>query len=921
MIFPEDFFRWLVIFFVRPQRQKVSLFVSRLFKQEKIGKALTRIALAVALSMLPAGLSSADQPREQDFNIPQQSVQTALDSLATQANVFLLFPFDQVIAIDANAVQGTYSIQQALDILLQNTGLTGDLTEGGVIAISQTGEIASATENNGKGKRMNTNKRKNLLATFVALFAAGATTQGAMAQTESETAQSKIDEIIVTATRRAESLNDTAISIAAIGGEEIARRNLSEMNDYLRTVPGVNFIELGAGSNAVITRGIGISPQLEGDTSSPTTGIYFGEVPLAGLGALGGSSDLKMIDLERVEVLRGPQGTLFGSGALAGAVRYIPNPPSLNELEGNLKTSYSNTEKKGAGNTKVEGMVNIPIIEDMLALRAVAYRHDTSGYINNVAGTTLANNGTVFPGLAATDAVTAFGGAELYQNEKDLGNVTHTGGRISTLWRPTEALSVVLRHVYQEAKQQGQPYVELTTGRDYEQITLQFGDGEGVAGEESGHKNETNITSLDMEYDLGWVNLLSSSSWISQDGGRNRDESAFGGFPAPQLVLSAADVFSEELRLTSQLDGPFQYVAGAYYEEIETNTSVMTWASTDELQTFFGSPFGSSRLLDITLQDKDTDQLAFFGELSYDINERLEVTLGARRFDYKRFVHNVGEGILGNFDIPREVEESGTNFKANLSYKPNEETLIYTQWAEGFRLGSTVFPPPPACDANNDGILDGANVPILDGFDADNTENFELGAKFTLLNNRLRVNGAIYRIKWQDIPVFVQGVCGAGVTANAGESRSQGFELETIYQFNQNLRVSLEGAYTNAKLTEDAPGIGGKNGDRLPSSPEYSINLGLQYEFELGGYASYVGGDYAYVGEFFNGLAETGVKLGDYGQLNMSAGVTFNSLNIEFFGHNLTDENALTYADIVVFDDRAYQLKPRTIGLNVGYRF
>ena len=183
------------------------------------------------------------------------------------------------------------------------------------------------------------------------------------------------------------------------------------------------------------------------------------------------------------------------------------------------------------------------------------------------------------------------------------------------------------------------------------------------------------------------------------------------------------------------------------------------------------------------------------------------------------------------------------------------------------------------------------------------------------------MNAAVYRIDWQDIPVAVLGTCGSGTLANASESRSQGFELEAIYQFNQNFRVSFGGAYTNAELTEDASGIGAVSGDRLPSSPEYSVNLGLQYEFELAGHASYVGGDYAYVNEFFNRVGETGVRVGDYGQLNMSAGVIFNDFNIELFVHNLTGEDALTYADVIVFDDRAYQLRPRTIGLNVGYQF
>ena len=270
MHFPEDFFRWLVIFSVRAQQQKKPLFVGTLLNREKIGKALTRIALAVALSIMPVSLSTADQPREHNFNIPQQSVQTALTSLANQANVYLLFPYDQVIAVNANAVQGTYSVQQALNMLLHNTGLSGDLTEGGVLAISRAGANASATENHGKGKSMNitnSSKRKTLLAGLVGLFAAGGMTQAVAQGGEAATGQSAIDEIIVTANKREQKLSDARMSIAAIGGEEISRRNISGMQDYLSALPSVNMLDQGPGYNFLVVRGIAVSPEGEGGTS------------------------------------------------------------------------------------------------------------------------------------------------------------------------------------------------------------------------------------------------------------------------------------------------------------------------------------------------------------------------------------------------------------------------------------------------------------------------------------------------------------------------------------------------------------------------------------------------------------------------------------------------------------------------------
>ena len=175
---------------------------------------------------------------------------------------------------------------------------------------------------------------------------------------------------------------------------------------------------------------------------------------------------------------------------------------------------------------------------------------------------------------------------------------------------------------------------------------------------------------------------------------------------------------------------------------------------------------------------------------------------------------------------------------------------------------------------------------------------------------------------WNDLPVSVNTlVCPETVRVNAGSARSQGFEIESTYQFNESLRLSLGGAYANVELTEDAPELSALSGDRLPNSPDYSANLGLMYDFELGGHASYVRGDYAYVGGFYNQIGEIGEKAGDYGQLNMSAGIALNQFNIELFANNLSNEDALTSVTTLFPDTRAYRLRPRTIGMNVNYQF
>ncbi|MDA9296188.1 TonB-dependent receptor [Porticoccaceae bacterium] len=877
------------------------------------------------------------------LNLPEQTVAAALNSLSEQTDIQVLFPYDIAKSHSISPVNGRYTIQQALEIMLQNTGLYGGFTNSGIISISQAG-INSGTNQNGKGKSMNIKHRISLLATLVGLFAAGgaatATAQDEMQ--ESARAQGVLDEIIVTSTRREQNLNDTALSVAAFSGEDIARRNLAEMNDYLRTVPGVSFVDIAVGQNGVVTRGIGIDPQNEGGVSSATTGVYFGEVSIAALSTQGGSADIRMVDLERVEVLRGPQGTLFGSGSLAGAVRNIPNTPKLDELGGNLKTTFSNTNGFGGDNSKLEGVINFPVIEDVLAIRAVAYHHDTSGYIKNVAGTQLATNGLVFPSETAQQSIARNGPAlaDMLKNQNDVGAATFDGARISALWKPTDELSVTLMHLYQEGEQIGRPYVELIDGiGDYAQVDFQFS-GE-LAHLEPKMLERINLTNLMIEYDLGWGNILSSTAWFDNTGANYLDQSGFVGQAFFAAFGESNKQFSQELRLVSQLDGPIQYTAGIYYEDRSTGEIFgKGWAGTNEvyntLLTAFqlpAQPFPGSLQMYNFIFDESAEQLAFYGEVSYAFTEQLELTLGVRRFDYERINSSNGDGIFTT-DTVDKTDHQDSNFKVNLSYTPNDNALIYAQWAEGFRLGNTnPFINRVTCDANNDGILDGSNAPIRDGFESDSMENFELGMKLTLLDNRLQVNAAIYRMNWEGIPLTARGgalpgqaqTCFQYLTVNAGEARSQGFELETIYQISENLRATFGGAYTNAELTADAPELGGFDGDRLPSSPEYTVNAGLQYDFELGGHPTYISGDYAYVGEFYNRLGEDrnprSYSLGDYAEVSLSAGIIYEQFNIELFARNLTDEDALTHADTSFGDDRAYQLRPRTIGLNIGYQF
>ncbi|WP_447761519.1 TonB-dependent receptor plug domain-containing protein [Sphingopyxis panaciterrae] len=310
-------------------------------------------------------------------------------------------------------------------------------------------------------------------------------------------------DIVVTATRRETTLQETPAAVSAIGSEQIEKRNLVGMDDYLASVPGVGYQDRGAGSNTITIRGIGNGSQISPNTP---TGSYFGEVSVSGLGPQlngnqAGNGDVKMIDVARVEVLRGPQGTLFGSGSLGGAVRVIPNAPNLQEFEGNVLAEYSNTARRGSHNYSVQGVVNLPIVQDQMALRVVGYRVFNDGFIDNVG----ASQPT--PQITAATAL----GVQV-RDRKHVGADTTTGVRASLLWEPMEGLSLTAMHLYQRIEQDGLAGVELgVSATDY----LQARPRTGANGDSDEFVNTTlNLSNLVLQYDWEWGSILNSTGYI-----------------------------------------------------------------------------------------------------------------------------------------------------------------------------------------------------------------------------------------------------------------------------------------------------------------------------------------------------------------------------------------------------------------------
>ena len=862
-----------------------------------------RFLLVLATISLASFVSANEQ--QYQINLPAQTVAESLNSLSQQADIPVFFPYRLAQARIANPIAGQYTLQQAVAILLNGTGLYGGLSDKGVLMISN---MKSDTKNQGREAMKQTNKK--VLAALIGAFAAGGSS-GIMAQgEEGATSQARLDEIIVTSLKREQNIQDAAVSVMVLDSETITARGLVSMDDYLRMTAGVSHLEMGAGHSFTVIRGLSSNPQGEGFSAGQTVGTYFGEIPLSGLRHF--NTDVKLVDMERVEVLRGPQGTLYGSGSMAGTVRNIPVVPNLDQIEGSVKVGYSNTDE-GGDNNMLQGVVNIPIVDDKFAIRAVAYEFENSGYIKNIA----ASDDDFF------SLISTFGQESLAIDQDGVGSDDYVGGRLTALWVPNDKLRATLTYLTQDLDQDGSPEVNLDLGK-YEQVRMQFPEIAGGGGQF--RSDELDITNLVLEYDLDWGSLLSSSSLSEQISRRHTDLAyAVGGASLPQLISNDDESFSQEIRVASELDGPWQFLAGYYYEEITK--------SRYHYDIFYGgdpafNPFSSILVADFSV-GHDLEQSTFFGELSYDLTDQVSITAGLRRFSYDRTTTTTraGGAVYNNTfsEVVLSTKQSDTSYKVNISYAPNDDATLYAQWSQGFRLGRAQSPLPPVlCDIDDDGIIDGTDVKNSNlDVDSDYLDNFELGGKFTFNDGRLVINAAVYQGEWAGLPIVNFNTdCDIGFVANAGEALTRGVEFETSFFVTDNLQVSVSASHVNAELSKDAPSLGGLDGDRLPGSPENNASVGMQYNTLVAGSDAYIRGDYAYVGGFYNNLKELGFEAGDYQQLNIRAGVTMDKISLEFFINNLTDADELTW----VSSDgggsvHGNRLRPRTVGLNVGYHF
>lgn len=689
----------------------------------------------------------------------------------------------------------------------------------------------------------------------------------------------RLEEILVTASKRSEGLQDVAMSVRSVDAQEIETRGLQNMADYLTSVPSVAFNERGGGRNQTTIRGITTSVAA---ADPNTVGYYFGPIPVSATAR--GNPDLKLFDVERVEILRGPQGTLYGSGSMGGTIKVLPTMARLNETEVHIESGVSQTQHGGT-NYNLSGSVNLPLIEDVLALRIVAYGYEDEGNIDKV-----------------VRGATAFGIAD--DREENVASNTTNGGRVSLTWQASENLSINAMVIDQDVDVDGLAEVNPSVGK-WSQIRML----------DEQLNDEFSVYNLEANYTGEGYDVFASASFMNRQWNQLRDVTAFGLPFAP--VASLYDATDEDLqvyeaRISSNGSGRWQWLLGAFYLDKENEA--------DQVLDALGNLKGPAPILQNTI-DTDNDQTAFFGELSYQITDAIKATIGARSFDFE--TETVRTSAAGVSSIVKTDGDELT-YKYAAEYTPDDDQLYYASATEGFRPGRANRVLPASCDAD---LAARGFSQAPDGTDPDSLWSYEIGTKHTVADGSVTINTAVYYIDWEDIPTGFLLPCGFSFGFNADTATSRGVEIEMSAQLTPSLRMDFGGAYTDSELDAsfdpDTGALRNKGGE-TPGVPKTTFTLAGQYDFLLmNRWQSLLRVDAQYVGDYYNALpSETRrLKSGDYTVVNLRWSADFGPWNGELYATNLFDETVNIVVDTEIPDGRVYRGKPRTIGARVRFDF
>jgi iron complex outermembrane receptor protein len=861
-----------------------------------LNKVTFNATLIALCTMLSAGAYAiADSPKRVD--IPAGELSVALLKLSKQYGADLVYRPEQLHGLKTRGAHGSLTTEQAVTQLLQGTPLElrTDLSGAMLIAppnvnpnLSSAGVSPPPTgEDSGKDGAKEGKKSSDTQTTTTDESVAQKKAEESVINTRNDARRTDLEEIIVTAQKRNERLQDVPVPVTAISADTLINNNQLRLQDYFTSVPGLSVTPGDLhGSPMLAIRGITTG----GGFTNPTVGVVVDDVPYGSSTGNGGgfqAPDIDPSDLARVEVLRGPQGTLYGASSIGGLLKFVTVDPSTDQVSGHVQAGTNSVYNGVGAGYSFRGAVNVPLT-DTLAVRASGYARQDPGYVDNVQ--------TGQNGVNKADA---------------------QGGRLAALWRPADDFSIKLSALIQRTTVDGSPDVDLQSGLgDLQQSDLR---GTGT------YDTRFQAYSATVKAKLGSVDLISLSGYNINSYSDVYDftpyfgsvtQSIFGITGSPLVDNNRTTKFTQEIRLSAPIGQKFEWLFGAFYTREKSEFVQVVLAE----NPVTGARVGTS--LDATLPST-FEEYAVFTDVTYRVTDRFDVQIGGRESQNRQtFAETETGAVFSSPVIQPEARTKDDSFTYLVTprFKVSPDLMVYARLASGYRPGGP----------NANSVAQGTPP----SFQPDKTKNYEIGVKGDLLAHALSFDASLYYIDWNNIQVqLTLPPHGAGYTANAGGAKSQGVEFSVESRPLAGLTVAAWIAWDDAVLTKAFPPTSsayGVSGDRLPYSSRFSGNLSVEQDFPLwSSVTGFVGGSVSYVGDrkgVFTSPPPTIPPRQDfpaYARTDVRTGLRYDSWMVNLFVNNVANKRGLLTGGLGTdFNPNAFNfIQPRTVGLSVSKTF
>jgi len=733
---------------------------------------------------------------------------------------------------------------------------------------------------------MDKHTARTILAIPAAIAAILAAATASAQEAQPAAATPELGEVIVTAQKRAQDIRTVPTSVSVVSQDQLENLHVTQLADVASYVPGLQVVSGGSPGQVMIALR-GIAPISAG----ANTGTYVDETPL------GSSSiwqrettfqlDLLPYDIERIEVLRGPQGTLYGAGSMGGLLKYVTVSPDLTNYGFQVGGGFSDTA--GAGNTGsiLRIGANLPLVEGRFAIRASYALNYIPGYVDNM------TNG-----------------------DRDLNEGEQESARLAMLWQIADGVDFELTGMKQSIDSDNNAHIALDPAT-LRPIGSEFGN---ILSVNEPFGKDIDYLAATLNWDLGFATFVSATGYSEATTDQRVDATQYAGLLGlpPGFAIAWFDLgldfrkITQEFRLTSAGAGPLAWQLGAYYSEEDAhNSQVIRLASAD------GSPFpipGYDPLADLTVPS-DYTETAFFANGSYALTDRFTLGAGVRyASNEQEYWQNVTGGVLIPLGMTRGAsDEDVFTWMLDGKFQVTDDAMLYARIATGYQPGgpNAALPGvPPSVDSST-------------------LTSYEIGLKSDFADNRVLLDVAAFHIDWEDIQIGVVDTDSAtSWLINGGKAASQGVELTTRFKATERFLLGLDVTYTDAEVTEDIPALGGVDGDTLPYIPKLAWSAVADYRFPIGSaWNGRVGLAYRWVDDRKTNLDSNpgAFPLDSYGALDLSADVGNEHWTLSAYARNATDERAYTNIATSFSGEtphlRATPIQPRTYGLEIDYRF